>query len=125
MAQFDKSIQTALRLIKKNGQKVDWITATHSIPDSTKPWLPVDNTYTTYQPFICFLPINFRHQEFFNYIKDIEAVTGKFIGLMGNVPFAPKVTDVVTRNGDKLDIDSIDLLSPNGQKVLYTIIFNG
>ena len=68
---------------------------------------------------------SFAEEEADDYIKDIEAVTGKFIGLMGNVPFTPKVSDVVTRNGDKLDIDSIDLLSPNGQKVLYTIIFNG
>ncbi len=44
---------------------------------------------------------------------------------MGQVSFTPTKTDIITRDGVPLDINSIDLLSPNVQKILYTIIFNG
>jgi len=125
MAQFDRQIATALRLIKKNGQKVQWRKEAASIPDPLKPWLPVGTSPIIYEPFIVFLSLDLQGKEFLFSLNGSEAVTGAYYGLMGNVSFEPNTLDIVTRDGIKLDINSIDLLSPNGQKILYTIIFNG
>lgn len=125
MARFDRQIETALRLIKRNGQIVSWSQVVPGAPDPTKPWLPVGTTQTTYTPFICFLPLDRDGKEFLMSVGGAEAVSGAYYGLMGNVGFVPNLKDTVTRDGVKLEIASIDLLSPNGQKILYTIMFNG
>ena len=126
MAKFDRQIETALRLIKKNGQLVNWTSQTgESLPDPTKPWLPVGTTPVIYTPHICFLPLDLQGKEFLFSLNGSEAVTGTYYGLMGNVNFEPNTSDIIVRDGIILDINSIDLLSPNGQKILYTIIFNG
>jgi len=125
MGQFDRAIDTALRLIKKNGQQVSWVQKTDIVPDPTKPWLPEGSTELTYNPFICFLPLDKEGKEFLIAMGQSEALQGMFYGLMGEQPFTPSPKDVVTRDGVVLDIASIDLLSPNGQKVLYTVTFNG
>lgn len=124
MAQFDRQIETALRLIKKNGQTVAWTKRTISTPDPTKPLEQIE-TVNTYTPYVCFLPLDLQGREFLFALGGGESASGAFYGLMGNVPFTPDRTDLVTRNGTALNIKSIDLLSPNGQKILYTIVFNG
>lgn len=124
MAQFDRAINTAQRLIAKNGEKVKWRVIEDVTPtDPNKPWepgpaLPEDKDVT-----ICFLPVDRQTQETFNFIKGTEVPKGSVMGLMGNVPFAPNLKDVVIRNGVELRLAYIDVLSPNGQKVLYTMVF--
>lgn len=125
MARFDRSIAVALKLIAKNGQTVDWTQRAGTIPDPTKPWLATSDVATVFQPKICFLPLDKEGKEFLASIGETEALSGSFYGLMGQVAFTPNPKDTVTRDGVALEINSIDLLSPNGQKVLYTIIFNG
>ena len=125
MAQFDRQIASALRLIKKNGQKVQWLKEIANIPDPLKPWLPVGTTPIVYEPFIVFFPLDLQGKEFLFSLNGSEAVTGTYYGLMGNVNFEPNTSDIIVRDGIILDINSIDLLSPNGQKILYTIVFNG
>lgn len=125
MGRFDRQIATALKLIKKNGQTVTWRNIPPTTPDPVKPWLPVGGIPVDHSPLICFLPLDLQGKEFIASLGGTEAVTGTFYGLMGNVDFNPLVTDIVFRDGVALDIESIDLLSPNGQKILYTIIFNG
>lgn len=124
MAQFDRAIQTALRLIAKNGQTVAWNKRIVSVPNPDKPQDQIE-TNTVYNPKICFLPLDLQGREFLMSLGGGEAASGAFYGLMGNVNFNPDRGDILTRDGVKLNINSIDLLSPNGQKVLYTIIFNG
>lgn len=125
MARFDSAIETALRLIQKNGQKVTWQQSLVVVPDATKPWLPAAGTVALHEPFICFLPLDREGKEFLIKLGATEVNVGMFYGLMGNVSFTPDPKDVVTRDGIVLDIAHIDLLSPNGQKVLWTITFNG
>ena len=124
MAQFDRAIKTAQRLIAKNGEKVKWRVIGDVVPtDPNKPWepgsaLPEDKDVT-----ICFLPVDRQTQETFAFIKGTEVLKGSVMGLMGNIPFAPNLKDVVIRNGVELRLAHIDVLSPNGQNVLYTMVF--
>lgn len=128
MAQFDRQIATALKLIKKYGQPIDWV---HNIEstDPATPWLPSVGSSVSYEPIICFLPINTltprEIHAYLGYVPGIEAQTGMYYGLMGSVEFNPSLKDTVSRDGVKLNLATIDLLAPNGQKVLYTMIFNG
>lgn len=125
MARFDEEIEMALELIQENGQKVTWVKKV-AVPNPTEPWKPGDAASIEYTPYICFLPLDKEGKEFLARLGNTEALSGAYYGLMGNVPFVPdKLRDSVIRDGVTLDIESIDLLSPNGQKVLYTIVFNG
>lgn len=125
MGQFDRQIATALRLIKKNGQPVKWRQIPTTEPDPLKPWKPVGGAPVDRTVDICFLPLDLQNKEFLASLGNTEAAVGSFYGLMGAVSFTPNIKDVVLRDGVLLEIASIDLLSPNGQAILYTVIFNG
>lgn len=124
MARFDRAIQTALRLIAKNGEKAKWrVIDDAAAPDPSQPWNPGPATPVDKDVVICFLPIDRQTMETFAFIKGTDVPKGSVMGLMGNVPFDPNLKDVVIRNGVELRIANIDLLSPNGQKVLYMVVF--
>lgn len=125
MARFDRQIATALRLIQKNGQLVQW-RQTARTQDPSKPWETQSSTQTNHNVYICFLPVNKENREFVNYLRGgNEIKIGSIVGLMGNVSFEPDASDVVIRDSKPLEIFNLDLLSPNGQKVLYTVEFKG
>ena len=124
MARFDRAIQTALRLIAKNGEKVKWrVIDDAAAPDPSQPWNPGPATPEDKDVTICFLPVDRQTMETFTFIKGTEVPKGSVMGLMGNVPFNPNLKDVVIRDGVELRIANIDVLSPNGQKVLYSVVF--
>ncbi len=92
-------------------------------PDPSQPWNPGPATPEDKDVTICFLPVDRQTMETFTFIKGTEVPKGSVMGLMGNVPFNPNLKDVVIRDGVELRIANIDVLSPNGQKVLYTVVF--
>ena len=124
MARFDRAIATAERLINRNGQLVQWRSyADGAPPDTSKPWKPGQGGETNTDVVICFLPQDKESRELFRYLRGTNDVpTGFLQGLMkGNISFVPALSDVVVRDGEIMRIRSIELLSPNGQKVLYTV----
>jgi hypothetical protein len=124
VARFDRSIETAKRLILRNGQIVTWRIIDDSAPiDSAKPWEPSESTPIDNQVSICFLPINLQTQESLNFIDSTLVARGSVMGLMADVSFEPNLKDVVIRGGIEMRIAHIDKLSPNGQDVLYTVVF--
>jgi len=124
MGQFDRQIETAKRLIAKNGQTVTWRKLGVATPDPSTPWKPAADTPEDHSPKICFLPPGRVGQELIRYLKGTEVTTGSVQGLMSAVDFEPTANDVVIRDGKTLRIKSIDPLSPNGQIILYTIEFD-
>ncbi len=124
MARFDRQIATAKRLIAKNGELAKWRVINDPAPtDPNKPWEPGAATPDDKDVTICFLPIDRQTMEAFNFIKGTEVPKGSVMGLMGQVNFEPNLKDVVIRDGKELRIASLDVLSPNGQKILYTVVF--
>ena len=135
MARFDRQIETALRLIAKNGELVTWRAINDPTPtdpndlaptDPNRPWLPGAATLTDHDVIICFLPAtssNLRTYGSFSFMNKTEVPSGLVIGLMGQVDFEPNLKDVVIRNGRELRIVDFDVLDPNGQKILYTVTF--
>ena len=125
MGRFNRQIEMAFRLIKKNGQIVNWKQITAGTPNLEEPWNQEPDEIFTYTPYIYFLPLDLEGKQFLMSFGSTEAVSGTYYGLMGAVGFTPDIKDTVIRDDVPLEIKSIDLLNPNGQKILYTIIFNG
>ncbi len=126
MARFDKIIETGLRLIRKNGQQVDWYV--RSTQDtSEKPWEggspppPVKHT-----PFVCFVPVESKEDlAAFRFMTNIDVQVGSTFGLMGAVDFDASGNDYVVRDGKQYTIRKLDKLAPNGQVVIHYIEFIG
>lgn len=120
MARFDRQIATALRLIKKYGQTVQMTTPTTTVnPD--KPW-ETTSTVDVKDVVICFLPMNRFQYESLTLKTDTEVPKGAVLAYMGQVDFTPNLKSTVLRDGKVLNVHYMDLLSPNGQKILYTMV---
>lgn len=124
MARFDRQIQTALRLIAKNGQACVWHKQTTQAVNPDKPWLgdvtdPVDHTVT-----ICFVPVRSQQDLVaMTFPEHMDFQVGRTYGLMGQVAFEPMANDFITRDGKELSLRMVDVLSPNGQIILHYLEF--
>lgn len=127
MARFDRSIALAHRLIKKNGELVQWRQILDARPiDPDKPWLGSKPRQEEHDVWICFVPVeNKDERKLFQYMTGTEIQLGRLAGLMGTVGFKPTAEDFVIREGEQLRILTLDLLKPNSQSILYTIEFSG
>lgn len=125
MGKFDSQIATAQRLIKENGQLVSWKQQSVAIADDTKPWNSSRANEVSYPVYIVFLsPRSNGLLNVFQLLKGTDITTGGNRGLMGAVTgFTPQITDKVIRDGVTYAINSIDVLAPNGQTILYKIEF--
>jgi len=122
MARFDDSIATALRLILKNGQPVTWRSVRIN-ENAIAPWKTNGGTVTDHFVNMVFLPLDWQDRETMVFLNTTNVHAGSTIGLMGQVGFEPSLQDVVIRGSEELRIETLNVLSPNGQKVLYTAIF--
>lgn len=122
MGVYDRQIETAKRLIAKNGQLVEWNAESDSA-NVNSPWDSEDLPPVKTNVRICFLPVDLNDLPTFGYANLTDVPQGAVKGLMGAVPFEPKLKDWVMRDGRKLNIDQIKELSPNGEKILFTILF--
>lgn len=125
MGVFDRQIATAQRLIEKYGQKVIWNSKLKA-DNAGQPWKPGQAADTPHEVSICFVPKTDRlSRQLIQALTGTEVKVGSLAGLMGVTDFTPSGDDYVTRDGKLLTIDTLDVLNPNGQIVLYTIEFKG
>lgn len=127
MARFDRQVQTAKRLIAKNGQLVKWRIVRDASPaNPAQPWKPTNPATPVEEDVtICFLTVDKDTYETASYMAGGEVPMGAVMGLMGAVNFEPSLKDVVIRDGKEFRLENIDVLSPNGQTILYTVVFKG
>ena len=125
MARFDRQVQTAKKLIAKNGQLVKWRVVRDGAPvDSSQPWKPTQPaTPVEHDVTICFLTVDKDTYETLSYMAGGEVPMGAVMGLMGAVNFEPSLKDVVIRDGKELRLFNVEELNPNGQTILYTMVF--
>lgn len=131
MGVYDLQIKQAQRVIKAKGQLVTWVPQDVSVPDVTKPWktaqdVAIDGDDVTYQVSIVFIPIGSGispMQALSHLLHGTSVADGAPTGLMGAVPFSPRLNDTVLRGTETLTVKSIDVLAPNGDPILYTIEF--
>ena len=125
MARFDRQVQTAKKLIAKNGQLVKWRVIRDAAPvDTAQPWKPTNPaTPVEHDVTICFLTVDKDTYETLSYMAGGEVPMGAVMGLMGAVNFELSLKDVVIRDGKELRLVNIEELNPNGQTILYTMVF--
>ena len=117
MARFDRSIQTAIRLIAKNGGPATYKQAV-KVTNPAKPWEQT-TTVAEHDVTVCVLPMDGGSAKSIGYMKDSEVPAGAALCLMGAVDFDVDLTGVIVAFGKTYAIDKFTLLAPNGQKVLY------
>jgi hypothetical protein len=129
VAQYDRQIATALKLVTKFGQKATWI-QNSNVDDAITPWLVSADT-ASYEVNIAFLPYQRINHDFLAYLGKTEVPTGTIVGYMpgSGLSFLPALRDIVMRQDigtgttDTYRIDDIDRLAPNGQNILWTVYF--
>lgn len=130
MGEYDRQIAGAKRTIAKKGQVVTWrirsqgTTDAGEVAGATK-WRPKAATPATPDDrsvSIVFFPITKEKYESL-VARGIELTTGAQMGLMGAVDFEPSQKDAVLRGGVLMPIETIDVLAPNGDPILYEIVF--
>jgi len=130
MAGYERQIAGAKRTIAKKGQVVTWrirntgTTDPAEVAGATK-WRPKavpDTEPDDRSVSIVFFPIT---KEKFESLRamGVELTTGAQMGLMGAVDFEPSQKDAVLRGGVLMPIETIDVLAPNGDAILYEIVF--
>ena len=122
---YDRQIATAKRLIAKYGELCTVTVQGADMPDPAKPWIIIPGVPVVYQDVsIAFLPINKEQRESLIYRKGEEVAKSSTIGYMGVVLFEVDLTIIVTRkSGQQLFLNDIQDLNPNGDKILFTLVF--
>lgn len=130
MTVYARPIATAQRLIAKYGQAVDWYCTSEGFTTDDNVVAGADEISPKSIPDvpkgtrIAFFPPD-REQEKSLMQNGIEVTKGHVIGYMAQVAFVPSDKDYVLRNGVKLDVEEIEILAPDGNPILYTILFHG
>ena len=126
MGRYDRPIATAQRMLKDSGKLVTWRIVRDGAPvDAGQPWKPTQPvSQAEHDVYICFFPLDKQQRETYHYLKNSEVPATAVMGYMGAVEFSPSLKDTVIYDGKELRIDSIDILAPSGQPILYTLIMS-
>ena len=129
MAGYERQIATAKRLIAKRGQAVSWLVRPEGTTDPAEvagasKWRPkATGTVAAPRPvIIAFFPVDQAKYESLRGMG-VELTTGSQLGYMAAVPFTPSQKDTVLRNGETLPVEHIEVIAPNGDTILYEIVF--
>lgn len=124
---YADDIAGALEDIAEAGERCVW--RHYGEATGGTPAKPADRPYVDHDVDIVFLPIEGtgRAATAQTSEESTEVKAGGVMGLMGQVPFTPDLMDLVTRkSGEVLRIrlhNGIERLAPNGDTILYTIVF--
>lgn len=127
MARFDRAIQTALKLIKKNGADTQLIVRTQTVDDPTKPWNggePDEQTLTARMAFLNFSEQGTSANSGERYFEGslIQQGDKKVLLAAAGLAFDPQLNGELTRkDGTVWKIVQMKLLDPNEQKILWTL----
>lgn len=122
MGVFDRQIESAKKLIVKNGQEVIWKRTYQHIANQDEPWKESKGARVEYKVMMAFLPVDYKNQQFKRYRFETDIEVGTIAGYMGQVDFEPSLRDVVIRDGKTYVIKNIDPIDPNGQGVILYVI---
>jgi len=122
---YARQKRSAARMIAKAGQLVKWRVIRDEAPvNPSEPWKPTNPvTPVEHDVTICFLTVDKDTYETLSYMAGGEVPMGAAMGLMDAVNFEPSLKDVVIRDGKELRLFNVEELNPNGQTILYTMVF--
>lgn len=127
MARFDRAIQTALKLIKKNGEDTQMTVYTQQVDDPTKPWNggePTERALTARMVFLNFTEQSTSTNAGERYFEGslIQQGDKKVLLAAAGLAFDPQLNaELKRKDGTVWKIVQMKLLDPNEQKILWTL----
>lgn len=124
MGVYDSQVALAERLIREKGKPVQIVRQTTTVPDPNKPWESGEAVETLDDAYGVFL--NFNNQD----METISKMSGasEILASDRKVLLAAAATSGTPTTNDKLrdetgdwSIESVQVLSPNGENILYTL----
>lgn len=124
MGQYDEEIADAKELITEFGQSVEW-QQTVEVENTEQPWKGTSGTPKKYKTKIAFVAAKDNEwRKLLAYLKGTEVASSRMAGLMaGGQKFIPSLKDFVIRGDKTLAIESIDIVQPSDQPILYIVEF--
>jgi hypothetical protein len=123
MGVYDRETAQSLRLITAKGEACSWMQAQDAFgADPSKPWIMVTPASVIHSVRILF--VSNSSSPLLMLLQGSGVETGKLKAIMPAVGFNPSLSDSVIRSdGSVLQIDSIEPVSPNGEVILWRLIF--
>lgn len=127
MAQYDRAIATALKLIKKFGGDTQLTVYTSTEVDASKPWradVPTEQTLTARMAFLNFSSQGNSEGSGERYFEGslIQQGDKKVLLAAAGLAFDPALNaELKRKDGSIWKVVQMKLLDPNEQKVLWTL----
>jgi hypothetical protein len=124
MGQFDRQIALAKRLIKKYGEPCLWApSGTPTTADPNQPWISTDAAPVAPTPVFILKKLD-KQDVFARLTAGSSVESGGQKAIMAANGIIPSMIDsVVTSDGTRLALQSIDKLAPNGQVIVWFLVF--
>lgn len=124
MGVYDSQVALAERLIREKGKAVQVVRLATTLPDADKPWEPGTSTETLDGAYGVFL--NFNQEDMATFSKmagasEILASDRKVLLAAAATTSAPTTTDKLRDADGDWSIEYVQVLSPNGENILYTL----
>lgn len=118
---FERQTKTAQKLISKYGQDVTFV---HILDEkqNDRPWLTQVRDEAELTVKMVFLPLNRSGLETLTLMNKSEVAQKALLAYMPKQNFEPSLNDYVIRDGERLEILSIDEINPNGESVYFKLI---
>jgi hypothetical protein len=122
MGRFDRQVALAQRLIEENGELCQCVIAGAPTSGPDTPWIQTEGVPDTHDVSVLFT-IN-SGNPFFQLLSGSPVEEGSQKALMASVGFTPKADDTIVRgDGTKMALKSATKLAPNGQIILWKLVF--
>jgi hypothetical protein len=126
MGVYDRQIAQAKRTIKAKGELCQWVSNSNLTPNPSQPWKTTAPSPlpTNPQVYIVFLTPGTKLGALIHLLQGTSVPEGGPSGLMAQVPFQPAIDDSIIRSsGQTFTIKDLNIVSPNGEVILYKLDF--
>ena len=123
MGTYDRQIATAERLIREKGKAVQVVRQT-TVTDPTKPWepgVPTEVLDDAYGVFLNFNQSDLETMSKMSGASEVQASDRKVLLAAAALSGAPTTNDKLREADGDWSIEWVQVLSPNGENILYTL----
>ena len=123
MGTYDRQIATAERLIREKGKAVQVVRQT-TVTDPAKPWepgVPTEVLDDAYGVFLNFNQADMETMAKMSGASEVQTSDRKVLLAAAAVSGAPTTNDKLRDADGDWSIEWVQVLSPNGENILYTL----
>lgn len=124
MGVYDSQVAMAERLIREKGKPVQIVRQTTTLPDPSKPWEPGEPIEVLDDAYGVFLNFNQKDMETLSKMagaSEILSSDRKVLLAAAATNGSPTTNDKLRDASGDWAIEYVQVLSPNGENILYTL----